>query len=427
MIFYTVMSIGVVFLMSGIILLIKGFNVPSEDEYAVPISDLTEINEIKRIYQKKKLEQQEARHASKSSFKKKTETPFAKTDAVARNDQIIRREEELVCLKQFKSDAEQEIRKLRQENFKLKSNVQKMDQTERDETLSRENATYRQELASKENVIHELKDKMVLIEKHLSMAVLERDHLEKDSLRLKAEIQNYSDTSSRMEDQIQSKDKEISLNRANVIELEQKVKGLEVYRDSLSSEYASRQDMLSSLEKDQEDLSGTIKELNQKVYQHEQTLSAKSCEVERLTQELRKLDDESLNKDKDFYKELQLLRQENQELLMKYRGSQKQVQEFQQEIGRVDLSEVHAQLKDNHSQLGLLKEENDTLTEYIDRLNGKIEGMKDGQSRMLKKEHLLQYELTKNRAKVIGLERICEAFKEKIEALPQERSKKVSF
>lgn len=63
-----------------------------------------------------------------------------------------------------------------------------------------------------------------------------------------------------------------------------------------------------------------------------------------------------------------------------------------------------------------LKKEKEELIQSRENLENDLAQLKEVHDRLREKERLLQYELTKNRAKAIGLEKICKVYKEQMES-----------
>lgn len=98
---------------------------------------------------------------------------------------------------------------------------------------------------------------------------------------------------------------------------------------------------------------------------------------------------------------------ENLEVLLKSQGVMKSIQ-------GEEIKSIVEQLKKDKDSLAKLHIEKEMDCKKLRELN----------SSLLEKERLLQYELAKNRAQSVGLERVCEDFKVRIESMEEELSKK---
>src|SRR3989338_3292365 len=146
-----------------------------------------------------------------------------------------------------------------------------------------------------------------------------------------------------------------------------------------------------------------------------------------------------------FNDTLTRLKAENQSLLEQGQESQKQIErlrgniELMQKINNQKLNEANdamhrleiqrseadriqqeildKQLSQALAEVGEFKKEREQLLQARDGLEQDFTKIKDMNTYLLEKEKLLQYELTKERAQSLGLERICEDFKIQIDDL----------
>ena len=146
-----------------------------------------------------------------------------------------------------------------------------------------------------------------------------------------------------------------------------------------------------------------------------------------------------------FNDTLTRLKAENQSLLEQGQESQKQIErlrgniELMQKINNQKLNEANdamhrleiqrseadriqqeildKQLSQALAEVGEFKKEREQLLQARDGLEQDFTKIKDMNTYLLEKEKLLQYELTKERAQSLGLERICEDFKIQIDEM----------
>ena len=146
-----------------------------------------------------------------------------------------------------------------------------------------------------------------------------------------------------------------------------------------------------------------------------------------------------------FNDTLTRLKAENQSLLEQGQESQKQIErlrgniELMQKINNQKLNEANEamhrleiqrsesdriqqefldkQLSHALAEVGEFKKEREQLLQAHDGLERDFTKIKDMNTYLLEKEKLLQYELTKERAQSLGLERICEDFKIQIDEM----------
>ena len=146
-----------------------------------------------------------------------------------------------------------------------------------------------------------------------------------------------------------------------------------------------------------------------------------------------------------FNDTLTRLKAENQSLLEQGQENQKQIErlrgniELMQKINNQKLNEANdamhrleiqrsesdriqqeildKQLSQALAEVGEFKKEREQLLQARDGLEQDFTKIKDMNTYLLEKEKLLQYELTKERAQSLGLERICEDFKIQIDEM----------
>ena len=87
------------------------------------------------------------------------------------------------------------------------------------------------------------------------------------------------------------------------------------------------------------------------------------------------------------------------------------------EADRVQQEILDKQLSQALAEVGEFKKEREQLLQARDGLEQDFTKIKDMNTYLLEKEKLLQYELTKERAQSLGLERICEDFKIQIDEM----------
>ena len=66
-----------------------------------------------------------------------------------------------------------------------------------------------------------------------------------------------------------------------------------------------------------------------------------------------------------------------------------------------------------------LKKEKEELTQREAELIRNLQKLKEFNAYLLEKENILEYELAKNRAQALGLEKICEDFKIQLDRVDQ--------
>jgi len=78
------------------------------------------------------------------------------------------------------------------------------------------------------------------------------------------------------------------------------------------------------------------------------------------------------------------------------------------------------QLEDFLNKVTLAQSTNDQLTQAKNRLEGLVEEVKSHNEELIKKDSLSQFELEKNRSRLVSLERECEELKSRIQQQGQQ-------
>ena len=94
-----------------------------------------------------------------------------------------------------------------------------------------------------------------------------------------------------------------------------------------------------------------------------------------------------------------------------------QLKEQRAEAGRVEFEALSGKLIESINIIGDLKRENKDYQKANLDLKDAFKKMEEMNDHLVKKEKMMQYELTKNRAQALGLEKICEDFRTQIETM----------
>jgi len=104
----------------------------------------------------------------------------------------------------------------------------------------------------------------------------------------------------------------------------------------------------------------------------------------------------------------------------KLKAAQETINQFETQRPEVDKSELDAlsnKLVEAIASIEGLKCENRNLQQLTLDLKANFKTTKELNAHLLEKEQMMQYELTKNRAQALGLEKICEDFRTRIETM----------
>ena len=132
-----------------------------------------------------------------------------------------------------------------------------------------------------------------------------------------------------------------------------------------------------------------------------------------------------IKENQDFRKQLDQEKEENQQTAVQILELNKEIarlkeeskkfihknDEYQKEKRNPPVKELDLSLSED------LKKENAKLREDLDKVNPEMEKLKSFNHQLLEKEKMMQYDLIRNRAQAVGLEKICEDLKTKIEQM----------
>lgn len=168
--------------------------------------------------------------------------------------------------------------------------------------------------------------------------------------------------------------------------------------------------------------------------------------VESLTKENQSLKDERFAKEGSQRNELsqalehaEKLRLENDSIQTRLESSEARFTQMQEEIVLIrkqtgeeleqsravieQFKATQASASTQSQELLELRIENEKLRSEAESLRSEDQKLKDLNAQLLEKSQSLQYEITKNRAQVSGLERICENYKSQLGRLYETQSK----
>lgn len=221
------------------------------------------------------------------------------------------------------------------------------------------------------------------------------------------------------------------------------------YEQLLSQEGSKADDL-------QKDIARLAQEKEELLLKKDQESISKVTQLETEIAAARQAD---ADREAQFNETLSRLQAENQGLLEQGQENQKQVErlrsniELMQKINNQKLNEANEamhrlevqrserdriqqelldkQLSQALAEVGEFKKEREQLRQAHDGLERDFTKIKDMNTYLLEKEKLLQYELTKERAQSLGLERICEDFNIQIDEMAKSgkirRCKPVTF
>lgn len=350
---YALIAAAPVLLIIGILFVIKGAR-NSTDENAIPITDIKEIREI------------EKNSYSEDDVKvKNTISELIVQQNVAGKE--IKKNEDL-----FKeAEVLKEIEKLRIENSQLKEALEREVNNRNIDAYSNE---FSKELSDTNKKLEDSLKSIKGLESEIER--LKAQNADKDS-RIK-ELIVISDESEKKFSDLISKNKEL-LDDISVLKEDKRLMMIE--EANLRTSLINFEDLKNS---------NTV---------NEKLLSQKDELIINLNNKVSKLSE-------DFSAQIVLLRKENDQL--------------RENIRQIEVSaKVEAVSSGNESmqEIDFLRTENEQFIKENINLKNEIDKINNINSKLTEQEKFLQYELAKNRAQSVGVEKICKRLKSQIEEL----------
>src|SRR3989338_4329257 len=194
--------------------------------------------------------------------------------------------------------------------------------------------------------------------------------------------------------------------------------------DELKKQLTEQKEKFTVLESKIEAMKGDYDKVSdsgsQKVHALEQEVARLQQEKERLLT-ARELLDELKSKNevlKKQYDEHQRQQSEMRIIISRLEAEKNDLLKMQRAgMDRSELDVMNNRLAGSIATIELLKGENRDLKASYNRLEEAFKKYEDFNAQLVEKEKRMQYELVKNRAQALGLERICEDFKIQIESM----------
>lgn len=392
---YALMGVALILFVLGVIYILRGSR---EEKNIVPISEIKDIRAMNirtadsanvSLMDHLMRENLSSKGAGKSRPLNRREEEF--------QNKIVELSKELEVLQggnnDFLKQSEEKIIHLSSENVSLK------------ESLSREiEAQKRKEAESLEQGGELAQAKRSIESLHLENAQLTQEL--QDNKKRFSEIEDVIEKTKRGHEQA------LEIERAKTKAMERELSKL----DELSQKYANDRLLLEELRVGNKDL----------VKKHQAGLE----EILQLQQEILLVNKERQIQHKNYEDTVNQIKKENQGLLLEMGRAEQKLKQMQEDFEF--LKKTNQQKLEDAQQVisGLQKELNDSeamrkqFNEIVHRkteLEAEYQKMKEYNDKYLHREGGLQYEVTKARAQVLGLERICEDFKLQIEEIERSR------
>ncbi len=204
--------------------------------------------------------------------------------------------------------------------------------------------------------------------------------------------------------------KEILDEKARYEELEQRM-------DALKKEYGQEKDQT-------EETLRALKEENRRFKTEQEQLSSNNGLLDELKTKTGLLETqyaESQKQQEEMKAMIEQLKTEKDDLLVKTKQNDEQASEQRRaqtiKANKTEFEMLSNKLIESISAIEELKRENKDLQTSNGNLSDRFKKTEELNDHLMKKEKMIQYELTKNRAQALGLEKICADFRTRIETM----------
>jgi len=163
-----------------------------------------------------------------------------------------------------------------------------------------------------------------------------------------------------------------------------------------------------------------ITELIQKNEQLEQNLQALNKEKEQLLPNHELINDLKAKGDlfEKQHADNKIQQEELREFIRTLKSEKEELLKSQESgVDKTEFNAIGGRLNESLAAIAALKGENKDLQQFNQGLKDDFKKTREHNEHLIEKEKLMEYELSKNRAQAVGLEKICEGFKLKIENL----------
>jgi len=370
--FIILIVVGVVLLLGGLVFIVRGIYSTIEEYSIVPITQIKEISELTNFDQATPGSLSPV-EGSQSVSKIKPQEKVAEPKPISLTEHFVA---ENLKSKQDKADA--------QGKQAISS------QTEHEVTKPKEEEEFAIE-------------KIMELEEKIKELAIRNDEIE-------ISAQNYwrddwEKIKNKMDEKLKSKELEAEQYLAQVSQFKIEKDQLTERENELKTEAQTLKMQLEKLESD-------FKKINE----HDETQEQQFEQEKRgIFNQLEKREEE-LRESKDQLYQLQQLGEKK--ILKADQTINLLKQQLEKKEGKQD-AEINQKFQIALADLAKIKMEREQWFKMKSELENRLSGISDYNEQLKAKEKVIQYELTKSRAQVIGLEQICEDFKEHIERVHQ--------
>lgn len=435
---YIIIGSVVVICVCSIVLILQKLKNKKVDLSAVPISDIKEIQTLKNAYPAQP-------RMERSLMSSPIEMPNDLSSALSLEvEEKEHEQEEFDKLKKglreeriLKENHQKEVEHLQneltvlKEIFKKESKyfIEKIEGLEKDKQELKE--TLFKEVSLREETSDVPQEKGSDEDKSFAVQNATAKGLHSTNQRLLERIQNQKDSVRQMKDQIKkikSQSYEIqNEDRYKIEELESKLSDVMYEKEKLEKEYQDIEKLTTYNLKLRMKVLAYNRALfaqNSLLLGYQQNNKTKELQMKSIISELKMENSNLIGKVKESVASVGNLKRQIAETKEEM---QQRMHQLMQGLGTVSVSaeelaavkalneKLIRAVKNAEVKIQALTEERKQILSDISRNEFNYNKLKEFNAHILDKEKMLQYELTKSRAKILGLEKICEDFKVQIE------------
>lgn len=396
--------LGIAFFVGGIIFILKGVRNDSDDEISavVPISDIKEIKNMNPNEGWAADEHQAIEQQQKDLLQAQPIT-LAKAPATARISEGLPLPKDPVATEEKSEEVPAKASTIETDVIKNELEALKLSSRKQIEELKNEkqklNEALNRELSSRDEktLSEQEREQLVWKENKLKEAQQALERLTKENQQFSAQ---YAEQKTKNEQLLQE---------------------MAMVRDALEVEKQSLLEKLELHKTEKEEFVAVISTLTQELKE----LKNKDEQIINESLEKLNIENQDLKAEKQKYLEMIKGLQDDLELI-KIKNEQR-VQENESAIAQLKVknTDLEKQIQSRNSEqldrlqqeLALFQKQSQQLKSDNEHLQNTFQQAKEYNERLLEKESILHYELTKSRAQVLGLEKICMDFKIQLEEM----------
>jgi len=266
-------------------------------------------------------------------------------------------------------------------------------------------------------------------------------HLEDELLAISKKADGQSDEAKRLIETLSEENDALKIQKASLELAQEKLNEVQVEAEKLKTENITLQTQLettnSRVQYLEQEMTAVKMQMGEEISQANAKIIELSREKETMAAEIKVEPDEALRQEVEALKvEKAQLNQKCDDLAKAQEELTAQNSQLTERIDSMQYELVKAraqssglerisfnyknQLEDFLNKVTLAQSTNDQLTQAKNRLEGLVEEVKSHNEELIKKDSLSQFELEKNRSRLVSLERECEELKSRIQQQGQQ-------